>query len=91
MAWLRFHFACECGNVYDDLVEGPDGRPDPCPECGATTAMKQIATPNLARTIIPVYPGYQRMTAGYGAEARRPAEKAGRQVSMAGTKGVSKA
>lgn len=86
MAWLRYHFECPCGHIYDDLVDGSDGRPDPCPACGGTEAVRQLATPNLARTIIPIYPGYQRMTAGHAHEARRPAEKAGRQVSMAGVK-----
>lgn len=85
MAWLSFHFTCPCGCTYEDLVQGVEGRPDPCPECGGTEAVRDIATPKLARKMIPVYPGYQRMTAGYGHEARRPAEKAGRQVSMAGS------
>lgn len=90
MAWLRFRFLCENGHEFDDLVQGVEGAPDPCPECGSSSATRQMATPNLARKMIPVYPGYQRMTAAGGHEARRPAEKAGRQVSMQGTGGVSK-
>jgi hypothetical protein len=82
MAWLTFNFACPCGCVYTDLVQGVDGSPDPCPECGSFVAKKTMSAPKLAKTIIPMYPGSKNHTAEGGAAFRRPAEKAGRQVSM---------
>lgn len=82
MGWLAFSFECPCGHRYDDLVQGVDGRPDPCPACQGKKAVKAVTAANLARVNVPCYPGYQRMTAGYGHDARRPAEKAGRQVQV---------
>lgn len=82
MGWLSFPFTCPCGHTYSDIVQGVEGRPDPCPACGSEDAVKTPHVTAVMKHMIPSYPGYQRMTAGYGHEARRPAEKAGRQVSM---------
>lgn len=82
MAWLWFAFECPCGHVYQDMVQGVDGSPDPCPACAGCAAKKTVAAPKLAKTIVPMYPGSKNHTAERGAEFRRPAEKAGRQVSM---------
>lgn len=82
MAWLSFTFVCPCGHAYADLVQGVDGAPDPCPACGGSEAIKAPPMPSLARVLIPMYPGSKNHTAEGGAAFRRPAEKAGRQVSM---------
>lgn len=81
MSWRSYTFTCPCGHAYSDIVEGEDGRPDPCPACGGADALKDaVCAPRVCKVWVPTYPGYQRATAGYGAEARRPAEKKGRQV-----------
>ncbi len=82
MAWLTFTFECPCGHAYTDLVQGVDGTPDPCPECAGSAAVKTVASPKLAKIIIPMYYGSKNHTAEGGHAFRRPADKAGRQVSM---------
>lgn len=85
MSWRYYDFACPCGHVYEDLVNGVDHRPDPCPKCAGVAAVKCLCAPKTFSTIVPDYPGAKYHKAGFGHELRRPAEKAGRQVSMAGT------
>lgn len=82
MSWLSYHFTCPCGHTYEDIVQGPEGRPDPCPKCASTKAVRQMSAPMLCKERVPMYPGNKRQTAGYGHQARRPAEKAGRQVAV---------
>ncbi len=86
MSWFSFSFECQgCGHTFSDLVEGREGAPDPCPACGGQKATKLLSAPKLAVNHIPMYPGCKASMAGFAHEARRPAEKAGRQISMAGT------
>ena len=87
MGWLSFSFECRgCGHVFTDLVDGSEGAPDPCPQCGeAEGATKLLSSPKMAVNHIPMYPGCKASMAGFVREARRPAEKAGRQVSMYGS------
>jgi hypothetical protein len=86
MSWLSYNFACPCGTIYEDIVQGTEGRPDPCPTCGGLEAEKRLSMPVQVKEFIPMYPGNKRMMAGHAVQERRPAEKRGRQVSMAGTK-----
>lgn len=92
MAWKYFNFECQkCTHVYRCMVDGSDGAPDPCPECGALETTKTLSVPHQIKTYIPDYPGANYHRAGYAAELRRPAEKAGRQVAMpAGASGIFK-
>ena len=85
MSWLSYNFTCPCGERYKDLVEGTQGRPDPCPACGSRKARKELATPSLSKENIPCYPGYRKRCAGYAHEENRPAEKKGKQISMHGS------
>lgn len=82
MSWLCYDFKCPCGHVYEDLVQGTEGRPDPCPKCSSTEAVRCLTTPVQLKEYIPMYPGNKRMMAGYGAQERRPAAKQGRQISV---------
>lgn len=82
MGWKYFNFACtKCEHVYRCMVDS-DEKPDPCPECGCAEATKTFGSLNHIKTYIPDYPGANYHRAGYAAELRRPAEKAGRQISM---------
>lgn len=84
MSWLSYHFECPKKHIYEDIVQGCDGIPDPCPTCGAAgeSSVKLPATPKLHTACIPMYPGNKRQMAAYGAQERRPAAKAGRQISV---------
>ena len=82
MAWLSYYFECPCGNIYDDIVQGTDGRPDPCTKCGGTKAVRLPSAPALAKERIPMYPGNKKQMAGYGSRLRRPAEKGNTQISV---------
>jgi len=85
MAWKYFNFACKaCEHVYECMVDSSE-KPGPCPSCGGTDATKTVSMPKPITTYIPDYPGANYHRAGY-THLRRPAEKAGRQVSMAGIK-----
>jgi hypothetical protein len=87
----RFDFLCEkCEAVFEDLVEGHKGEPDMCAECGSLEGFKKLPSiMNRPTTIVPSYPGSKRFKAGYvHTHADRPAEKAGHQISMAGTRKV---
>ncbi len=81
-----FNFECEkCGEVFDDLVEGIEGKPESCPRCSSATGFTKLPSAiNLAETVIPSYPGSKRIKAGYQHTHNRPAEKKGRQISMHG-------
>jgi putative FmdB family regulatory protein len=84
VSWLSFSFECRaCAHVFSDLIQGIDGKPDPCPRCGAEGAERLMCAPKLAVNHIPMYPGCKASMAGFAHEAKRPAEKKGRQVSMA--------
>ena len=85
MSWKYFNYGCSsCEHVYSCLV-GSDEKPDPCPQCGSADVSKTFGSLNQIKTYVPDYPGANYHRAGY-AELRRPAEKAGRQISMAGVK-----
>lgn len=89
MSWRVYDFACRCGHVFEQLVRGMDGVPEACPACGATEPAaftRQVAAPATFSTIVPTYPGAKYHKAGYGHALRRPAEKAGSQISMSGVK-----
>jgi len=91
MSYRYFDFECQgCKTTFEELVVGAEGVPDACPQCQAVGPfVRQLARAKPLSTIIPSYPGSKRNTAGHGAALRRPAEKAGRQISMAGTTGLS--
>lgn len=84
MSWLSYHFKCVNGHLYEDIVQGCEGAPDECPTCHAAgeTAERQMPAPKLHTACIPMYPGNKRQMAAYGAQERRPAAKAGRQISV---------
>lgn len=83
MSYLTFDFECvACNHRYRDLVEGAEGKPDPCPKCKHTEASRCFPLGNVFTVNIPDYPGAHRRMAGYAHLSRRPAEKAGRQVSV---------
>ncbi len=42
MSWRYYNFACPCGHVYEDMVNGEHHRTDPCPKCAGTTAVKSL-------------------------------------------------
>lgn len=90
MSWRYYDFECvPCGQPFEDLVQGTEGEPDACKHCGGPGPFKRLVAGAVSlTTIIPSYPGSKRNTAGYGHELRRPAEKAGRQVSMHGSGGI---
>lgn len=83
MSLLSFDFEClACHHVYNDLVQGADGAPDPCPKCGHAEASRCFPMGRVFTVNIPDYPGAHRHMAGYAHIHNRPAEKAGRQVSV---------
>ena len=87
----RFDFLCDkCEHVFEDLVEGPEGKPDMCSECGSLEGFKKLPSlMNMPTTIVPSYPVSLKRKAGYvHTHADRPAEKAGSQISMAGSSKV---
>jgi putative FmdB family regulatory protein len=89
----RFNFECDkCKHEFDDLVEGIEGQPDLCPECGFLKSFTKLASfPNVPTKIILDYPGSKRFKAGYQhTHADRPAEKKASQVSMHGSGGMKK-
>lgn len=92
MSFRYYDFECTgCKHIFEEMVLGSEGLPSNCPQCeSAGPFFRLVSAPRTLSTIIPSYPGSKKNTAGFGAEARRPAEKAGRQVSMAGTGGVAK-
>ncbi len=84
MSWRYYNFACPCGHVYEDMVNGLEHRPDPCPKCAGTEAVRTLTAAKSFNVIVPDYPGAKYHKAGFGHDLRRPAEKAGRQISMSG-------
>jgi len=74
------------------MVQGVEGKPDFCPECGSKQGFKKlISLPSIPTKIIVDYPGSKRFKAGYQhTHADRSAEKKGSQVSMYVTGGVKK-
>ena len=80
-----FDFDCAvCGNTFEALVEGVDGQPEECPACTADSGFtKHLASFSLPTTIVVDYPGSKRFKAGaIHTHGDRPAEKAGRQISV---------
>lgn len=80
-----FEFECAaCGYEFEDIVEGVDGKPDFCAECGAMDGFKKlISVANIPTKIVVDYPGSKRFKAGYvHTHGDRPAERQGSQVSM---------
>lgn len=83
MSYLSFDFSCDkCHKIFNDLVQGVDGLPDPCPKCGHDKATKQFPRGHVFEKNIPDYPGAHKRMAGYAHLHNRPAEKAGRQVAV---------
>lgn len=84
MAYKYFDFECSaCKHVYECLVDSSTEEPDPCPACGGTAATKAVCVSKSITLYVPDYPGANYHRAGY-THLRRPAEKKGRQISMAG-------
>lgn len=91
--WKKYDFECEkCKHIFDDLVNGTEGKPDFCPACGSQKGfVRQLCAPYIPTKIIVDYPGSKRLKAGYvHTHGDRLAEKKGSQVSMHGTGGVKK-
>ena len=81
----HYDFECgNCGHVFDDYVEGSEGKPEFCPECKHTEHFAKLPSSfALPHTIIVSYPGSKQFKAGYvHTHGNRPAEKKGSQVSM---------
>lgn len=85
MAWKYYTFCCSNEHTFDCLVDDREPAPDPCPTCGVEGAVRIVNGCSVATLRVPMYPGSKNQNAAGGAAARRPAEKKGRQVSMAGT------
>lgn len=88
-----FNFECKkCNYEFSDTVQGVEGKPDFCPECGSLKGFSKLpSAPNIPTKIIIDYPGSKRFKAGYQHTHRdRPAEKKGSQISMHGSGGVKK-
>lgn len=82
MGWKYFNYECKsCEHVFECMVDS-SLTPDPCPKCGAEGAERTVGGLKAITTYVPDYPGANYHRAGYGAELRRPAEKAGRQIAM---------
>lgn len=83
MAWKYFTYACSaCEHVEQQMVDDARPEPDPCSKCGST-ALERVfgGLPKPILTYVPDYPGANYHRAGY-TYLRRPAEKAGRQVTV---------
>ena len=85
MAWKHYQFLCPNEHEFSCLVDDREPTPDPCPTCGATDSKRTVGAFPHSTRFVPMYPGCKAQKAGTGHEARRPAEKKGRQISMAGT------
>lgn len=83
--YKMFNFECAtCSAVFEEMVEGPEGVPEECPQCGKEAGfIKLLSAPTMPTKIIPSYPGCKARKAGYvHTHGKRPAEKGGSQVSM---------
>jgi putative FmdB family regulatory protein len=81
-----YDFEClDCGQTFEDIVEGEKGLPEQCPHCSSTSGFKKvIGTFSYPTTIVVDYPGSKAHKAGYVHLFNRPAEKKDSQISMHG-------
>lgn len=89
MAWKYRDFECACGTRYERFVDDRTNNPGTCPACGSAGAtLLPVLQVRTILSYVPDYPGANQHRAGF-ANLRRPAEKAGSQVSMYGTAPVA--